>query len=152
MLKPTFAGFLAFVRDDMHVPASAIPDDSPWLPLFYAKALEWACIPCYEPVWQAAPVTRMTLVYNLAASFMVQMAPDRENSTWFADLRKQLGVGRAVAGVVGAASDQGTSGMLQVSDALRSLSLADLMLFQDQWGRTALAILGELSSLWGYTP
>lgn len=152
MLPPSFDGFLDFVRNSMRVPVEAIADDSPQLPLFYQTALEWSCYPGYDLLWVFAPATRVLLVYNLAASFMINMASDADDSTWFSDFRDGLGIGKPVTGFTSSAADQGTSGTQHIISALQNLSMAQLALFQDPWGRQALAIMGEMSPVWGYTP
>ncbi|HGG2573807.1 TPA: hypothetical protein ACJFTY_001023 [Escherichia coli] len=55
-------------------------------------------------------------------------------------------------GLVSAAADQGTSGSITISDALRNLSLLDLQMLQDPYGRQVVAVLMQMGTVWGYTP
>ncbi|MFC7509663.1 hypothetical protein ACFQUX_25815 [Pantoea stewartii] len=41
---------------------------------------------------------------------------------------------------------------MAISDALNNLTLADLMMMQDPYGRQVIAVLMEMGPLWGYTP
>jgi len=147
--RPTLAGFLRFVRVAMGVPESAITDDDPTIECCFDSALE--LMPRHVGL-ERLPIVWMNTVYNLAASLLLNYANDSPPSTYFADLRKKLGIGNYVAGITSSASDQGTSGSLTISNALNNLTLADLMLMQDPYGRAALAVLMELGPLWGYTP
>jgi len=148
-LRPTLAGFLRFVRAGMGVPESAIADDDPALACCFGSALE--LMPQHTGL-ERLPVVWATTVYNLAASLLLNYAGDTPPSTYFADQRKKLGIGNYIAGITTSAADQGTSGSVTVSNALSNLTLADLMLMQDPYGRAALAVLMELGPLWGYTP
>ena len=50
------------------------------------------------------------------------------------------------------AADQGTSGSITISDALSNLSLLDLQMLQDPYGRQVVAVLMQMGTVWGYTP
>lgn len=147
--RPTLAGFLRFVRAAMGVPESAITDDDPTIECCFNSALE--LMPRHVGL-ERLPIVWMNTVYNLAASLLLNYAIDTPPSTYFADLRKKFGIGNYIAGITSSASDQGTSGSVTISNALNNLTLADLMLMQDPYGRAALAVLMELGPLWGYTP
>lgn len=145
---PNFEGFLKFVRGYMGVPTSAIEDDSFFLQCAFEVASEW--VPKGTGL-EMLPATHKTCVYNLAASFLLNFANDIPPGTYFADARSSLGIGKKVIGVMTSAADQGTSGSTVIGDALSNLSLADLMLLQDPYGKVALAILMELGPYWGLT-
>lgn len=147
--RPTPAGFLRFVRARMGVPETAIADDDPTLTCCFCSAME--LIPRHVGL-ERLPVVWANTVYNLAASLLLNYANDTPPSTYFADQRKKFGIGNYIAGITSSASDQGTSGSVTISNALSSLTLADLMMMQDPFGRAALAVLMELGPLWGYTP
>lgn len=146
---PTLAGFIRFVRVAMGVPDSAISDDDPTIECCFNSALE--LMPRNVGL-EHLPIVWMNTVYNLAASLLIHFANDTPPSTYFADLRKKFGIGNYIAGITSSASDQGTSGSVTISNALNNLTLADLMLMQDPFGRAALAVLMELGPVWGYTP
>lgn len=148
-LRPTFEGFLAFVRGVMGVPESAIANDSPTLKCCYSAALEIVNVGmglCQLPTIHTATV------YNAAASILLNYGNDIPPNTYFADMRKVLGLGKLITGLMSSASDQGTSGAIVIGDALSNLTLADLQMMQDPYGRQVVAVLMEMGPLWGYTP
>lgn len=148
-MRPTFDGFIRFVRGVMGVPETAISDDDPSLNCCFCSALE--LIPKNLGL-ECLPIIYTNTVYNAGGSLLLRYAIDTPPSTYFADLRKNLGLNNAVYGLVNSAADQGTSGAMTISDALSNLSLADLMLMQDPYGRAVVAVLMELGPVWGYTP
>lgn len=147
--RPILAGFIRFIRAGMGVPESAIADDDPAIGCCFDSALE--LMPRHIGL-ELLPVVWANTVYNLAASLLLNYANDTPPSTYFADQRKKFGIGNYIAGITSSASDQGTSGSVTISNALNNLTLADLMMMQDPFGRAALAVLMELGPLWGYTP
>jgi hypothetical protein len=88
-------------------------------------------------------------VYNLAADNLVNYAQDQPGRTYFADLRASLKINNFAAGVVQAASDQGTSDSLAVPDALKNLTLANLQSLKTPWGRAYLAMAQTYGTMWG---
>lgn len=142
-----FAEFALWVRNYMKIPTSALPDDSPYLEWAFLSAKEW--IPhCY---FQCMPMLYREAVFNMGGSLIIQYANDIPGNTYFEDLRKKFGVGGMTSGVMSSAADQGTSGSMEISDAMKNLSLADLQAMQDPYGRRAIAILQELGPVWGLT-
>ncbi|QIU88279.1 hypothetical protein [Yokenella regensburgei] len=149
-MRPTLDGFIRFVRGVMGVPETAIADDDPQLQCCYCSALE--LIPVNMGL-QCLPIIYMSTVYNAGGSLLLHYATDKPPSTYFADQRKKLNLNTPVYGLVNSAADQGTSGALSISDALSNLTLTDLMLMQDPYGRAAVAVLMDLGpSVWGLTP
>ncbi|EHA9277955.1 hypothetical protein ABK54_004557 [Salmonella enterica subsp. enterica serovar Shubra] len=144
-LRPSLEGFLRFVRDEMKVPVHAIADDDLVLECCYQAAME--LIP-NDLGLERLPIIYVRTVYNAAASLLLNFAP----GPWFADLRKKLGLGKLVTGLVNSAADQGTSGSITISDALSNLTLLDLQMLQDPYGRQVVAVLMQMGSVWGYTP
>lgn len=147
-LRPTFEGFLGFVRGVMGVPVTAIADDSPTLMCCYQSALE--LVPCGMGL-QFLPIIYTNTVYNAGGSLLLNYANDVPPSTYFADMRKKLGVGKLITGLMSSASDQGTSGSIVIGEALSNLTLGDLMMMQDPYGRQVVAVLMELGQPWGLT-
>lgn len=148
-LRPTFEGFLGFVRGVMGVPVTAIADDSPTLRCCYDAALELVNVGmglC------RLPTIYTNTVYNAGASLVLNYANDTQPSTYFSDARKKLGIGKLISGLMSSASDQGTSGSIVIGEAMSNLTLADLMMMQDPYGRQVIAVLMELGPVWGYTP
>ena len=148
-MRPTFDGFIRFVRGVMGVSETAISVDDPSLKCCFCSALE--LIPKNLGL-ECLPIIYTNTVYNAGGSLLLRYALDTPPSTYFADLRKSLGLNNAVYGLVNSAADQGTSGSMTISDALSNLSLADLMLMQEPYGRAVVAVLMELGPVWGYTP
>ncbi|EGT3137589.1 hypothetical protein JDW24_003623 [Salmonella enterica subsp. enterica serovar Uganda] len=148
-IRPTFEGYLAFVRGVMGVPETAISDDDPTLKCCYCSALE--LIPKNLGL-ECLPIIYTNTVYNAGGSLLLRFAMDTPPSTFFADQRKKLNLNTPMYGLVNSAADQGTSGSMAISDALSNLSLADLMMLQDPYGRAAAAVLMELGTVWGLTP
>lgn len=148
-LRPTFEGFLGFVRGVMGVPVTAIADDSPTLRRCYDAALELVNVGmglC------RLPTIYTNTVYNAGASLLLNYGNDTPPSTYFADARKKLGIGKLITGLMSSASDQGTSGSIVIGEALSNLTLADLTMMQDPYGRQVVAVLMEMGPHWGYTP
>ncbi|EDU6784099.1 hypothetical protein CJG67_003916 [Salmonella enterica subsp. enterica serovar Gaminara] len=143
--RPSLEGFHRFVRDEMGVPVDAITDEDPTLECCFQAAMEF--IPG-DLGLERLPVIYTRTVYNAAASFLLNFAP----GPWFSEWRKKFGLGKLVTGLVNSAADQGTSGSVTLSDALSNLSLLDLQMLQDPYGRQVVAVLMQMGTLWGYTP
>ncbi|EBH0378272.1 hypothetical protein FJ773_19630 [Salmonella enterica] len=140
---PELAGFILFIRNTMGVNADALADDDPAVSLSWSMSLDWvnrqiACI---------SPVLYSQVVYNLAASFLLNFGPE----VAFGPVREKLGINNFTAGVISASSDESTSQTRVVSDALKNLSLADLQQLKDPYGRWYLAIAQQYGDLWGLT-
>lgn len=142
---PTYDGFIRFVRGVMGVPEYAIDDDDPTLECCYQAALE---LIHRHLGLERLPLIYTNTVYNAAASLLLNYA----NGDWFIGLRKKLGLGKLVTGLVSSAADQGTSGSITISDALSDLTLMDLHMLQDPYGRQVVEVLMQMGPLWGYTP
>ncbi|EGM7354738.1 hypothetical protein IRY04_000971 [Salmonella enterica] len=143
-IRPTFDGFIRFVRGVMGVPETAISDDDPTLKCCYCSAFE--LIPKNLGL-ECLPIIYTNTVYNACGSLLLRYG----SGDFFIEQRKKLGLNTPVYGLVNSAADQGTSGSMAISDALSNLTLADLMLMQDPYGRQVIAVLMELGPVWGYT-
>ena len=84
-------------------------------------------------------------VYNLGASFLINYGTEAV----FADIREKLKLNDFTAGVISGASDNATSAQKLVPDFFKDLSLADLQMLKDPWGRRYLMIAQQFGSLWG---
>ncbi|MFV9181301.1 hypothetical protein, partial [Serratia marcescens] len=118
-----------------------VPDDSPSFSLAYGGAVEWvnsdiACV---------MPNLYTVAVYNLGASFLVNYGTEPV----FAEFRKIYGLNDFTAGVITGASDNATSSQRLVPDFFKNLSLADLQMLKDPYGRRYLMIAEQFGSLWG---
>ncbi|MFK3840921.1 MULTISPECIES: hypothetical protein [Serratia] len=140
-MTTSLSGFIEFIRTDMKVTAEQVPDDSPSFSLAYGGAVEWvnsdiACV---------MPNLYTVAVYNLGASFLVNYG----NEPVFAEFRKVYGLNDFTAGVITGASDNATSSQRLVPDFFKNLSLADLQMLKDPYGRRYLMIAEQFGSLWG---
>lgn len=140
-MTPSLSGFIEFVRTSMGITAAQVPDDSPSIALAYGAAIEW--VNC--DIFAVMPNLYSVAVYNLAASFLVNYGTEQV----LVDLRKSLGLNTLKSGVIDSASDNATSASRFVPDFFKSLSLADLQMLADPWGRRYLMIAQQFGSLWG---
>nr|DAG81883.1 MAG TPA: hypothetical protein [Caudoviricetes sp.] len=137
----SLSGFIDFVRTDMGIDATQVPDNSPSISLAYGGAVEWV----NQDIEMVMPQFYAVAVYNLAASFLVNYGTE----SVFADTRDKLKLNDFTAGVITGASDNATSAQRLVPDFFKDLSLADLQMLKDPWGRRYLMIAQQFGSLWG---
>ncbi|MGK0739983.1 hypothetical protein ACSFCX_06565 [Yokenella regensburgei] len=142
-MTTSLSGFIEFVRTVLGVTAEQAPDDSPSFSQSYNAAIEWvnrdiACV---------MPNLYSVAVYNLGASFLINYGTE----SVFADFRKEYGLNHFTAGVISGASDNATSSQRLVPDFFKNLSLADLQMLKDPYGRRYLMIAEQFGSLWGLT-
>ncbi len=140
-MTTSLSGFIEFIRTDMKLTAEQVPDDSPSFSLAYGGAVEWvnsdiACV---------MPNLYTVAVYNLGASFLVNYGTE----SVFPEFRKLYGLNDFTAGVITGASDNATSSQRLVPDFFKNLSLADLQMLKDPYGRRYLMIAEQFGSLWG---
>ncbi|HBU6573989.1 TPA: hypothetical protein MC588_003474 [Citrobacter amalonaticus] len=140
-MTTSLSGFIAFVRSDMGVTAEQVPDDSQSLSLVFGGAVEWV----NRDIEAVVPNLYTVAVYNLAASFLVNYGTE----SVFADFRSKFGLNDFKAGVITGAGDNATSAQRLVPEFFKDLSLADLQMLQDPWGRRYLMIAQQFGSLWG---
>lgn len=137
----SLSGFIDFVRTDMGIDATQVPDNSTSISLAYGGAVEWV----NPDIEMVMPLFYATAVYNLAASFLVNYGTESA----LADAREKLKLNDFSAGVIAGASDNATSAQRLVPDFFKDLSLADLQMLKDPWGRRYLMIAQQFGSLWG---
>ncbi|EKS4582854.1 hypothetical protein ACGGYM_004521 [Salmonella enterica] len=140
-MTTSLSGFIEFVRADVGVTAEQVPDDSSSLSLAYIGAVEWV----NRDIEAVMPNLYTMAVYNLGSSFLVNYG----NESVFAEFRSKLGLNDFKAGVITGAGDNSTSAQRLVPDFFKDLSLADLQMLQDPWGRRYLMIAQQFGSLWG---
>ena len=140
-MTTSLSGFIAFVRSDMGVTAEQVPNDSQSLSLAFGGAVEWV----NRDIEAVVPNLYTVAVYNLAASFLVNYGTE----SVFADFRSKFGLNDFKAGVITGAGDNATSAQRLVPEFFKDLSLADLQMLQDPWGRRYLMIAQQFGSLWG---
>lgn len=142
-MTPKRAGFLNFIRTSVQVPVEALSDDSPSIDTAFGAAMEIvnpdiACV---------MPNLYTQAVYDLATSFLVNYGSEKI----FAETRNNLGLNNLSTGVINSASDNATSASRLVPDFFKNLSMADLQLLRDPWGRKYLMIAQQFGSLWMLT-
>jgi len=147
--QPTRAGFIQYIRDNVGIPAEALPDNSPTITYALCAARDFVD---NGMGLKTKPLIYTRTLYNMATSMLLNYGEDQPGSKFFANMRKTLGLNNLHAGIMTSAADQGTSGSIVVSKAMQNLSLADLQLLQDPYGRQVAAVLMEMGPLWGYTP
>jgi hypothetical protein len=151
---PTFAGFQWFVTNIMAVPSGSMPP-SDWLQVAYDEAVNltyWALDTV--PSQPTTPSIYAFAVYNLGCALLLEFAQDdpaNPTVTFWADLRKSLGVNSMSWGMITSASDQGTAESMYIPDQIKGMTLMDLQLAKSPWGRKYLMIAGQWGSIWGIT-
>lgn len=163
-MDPTEAGFLAFIRNIMAIPAPVLPSDSLYIGWSYNVALSFvnetlrvagAASPTFPSIYALA-------VYNLGGDRLVNYAqdvPDAPNVVgsdpplpFFANMRRVLNINAFVSGVIQSASDESTSESMVVPDFMKGLTFRDLQMTKTPWGREYLGIAQDYGpSVWGIT-
>lgn len=156
MDAPTLAGFIAWAQTAMGITTTMLPASSPFFGYAYNVA-----IALVNQQLAAVPPLYMLAVYNLAGSNLLNWAQDptpitpypNASSTvgFFTYTRQQLGLGNLSLGLLTSSSDEGTSAGYQIPAAMQNLSLADLQLLKDPYGRAYLAMAQKAGTLWGLT-
>lgn len=144
---PTLAGFIAFCRNIVGISEAVMPEDDAGFQLALDYSVLW--IPLNLNVYSPALYTNA--VYNWAASFLIQYQQDQSGQVFFTNARSSFGINNFMAGVINYASNDATNQSMTVGKGLQDMSLTDLQRVKDPYGRAALAILQDLSTLWGLT-
>lgn len=152
----TAAGFLAFIRGVMVIPATLLPDNSPYITMAYDVALELV----NDAIAAASPTIYDLAVYNLAGDNLLNYAQDAEGApvvtgseppvAYFANVRKQFNLTGFVPGVVQSAGDESSNASYVVQEAARNFTLGNLQNLKTPYGRQYLAFAQAYgSSVWG---
>ena len=129
------------------IPTAALPSNAPVIPMALMIALD-----IVNQALTGVPDLYTLAVYNLGADNVVRFAPDQIGQTYFADLRKSLGVNSFQPGVTSSTSDEGTSESLLNQAFMTNLTLMDLQNLKTPWGRQYLAFAQMYGpSVWGLT-
>jgi hypothetical protein len=147
MSAPTLDGYLAFLRGVAGIGADVLPDNSPIISESYQVALENV----YQGIVALGPVSYRNAVYNYATDYLINWAIDTPPSEFFSRLRKNYGLNYFTGGLTTGGSDQGTSGNIQISDALRGLNVGELTQLKTPFGRAYLTIAQPFAHVWGIT-
>lgn len=149
---PTQAGFLNFIRTYMVIGTDVLPDNSDAISTAFQIAIEIANI----TMNLVSPVIYTVMVYNLAGSNLIEFATDvqppvvyKDELPYFEYWRKTFEINSFVGGTIASTSDDGTSESLNVPENLKQLTLADLSLLKNPWGRTYLQYAEKYGSIVG---
>lgn len=149
--SPTYDGFVWFVQNTMNVPPADMPSDAS-LQIAYDQSLNLAYLGLETiPSQITSPSIYAYAVYNLGAAFLLDLAQDNPNSTYWTDLRNKLGINNLLYGFINSAADQGTSEGTYILDQFKGMTLLDLQLMKSPWGRAYLMFSGQWGSIWGLT-
>jgi hypothetical protein len=146
-LTPTQAGFLAFIRNEMGITTTQLPDNSPSITVAYGVALDIVS----DWLVGLGVYPYMLAVYNLAGDRLINYAPDQTGQTFFADARAAYKINSFTAGVIQSAGDQGTSESMLTPEFAKGLTLMDLQNLKTPYGRTYLQFAQSTGTLWGLT-
>jgi len=161
MPGPTLAGFQQWAQQVMGVTSTGssaiLPSADPSWTWAFASAVNLV-----DPTWcQVSPLSYTQMVYNVAANNLLYWArdpasapyyknsPDQGELKFFAYWRDKWNLLGPISGVVSGANDQGSGSTLEVPDALKNLTLEDLLLYKTPYGRAYLAYAQQQGSLWG---
>lgn len=143
--QPNATDFYTFLQSAAGIPSSALPSNSPYLTwaLSYSQELTLGVLNIIGADFYCFAV------YLLGTSFLINWCPDQPGQTYFADLRKLWNLTGFVGGTVQSTADQGTSESLLAPDFLKGLTIGQLQMLKDPYGRQWLAMQSEFGPLWG---
>lgn len=142
---PNVTDFTSFLRGQVGIGAAFLPDGSTAI----SNALTMAQESVNPLVANVSPLTYLMAVYNLAADYVINFAPDQAGQDFFQRKRHEFGVDAFTPGVPSSASDGGTAVGLVVTSAMEGLTLSQLQNLKTPWGRAYLAIAQRFGTLWG---
>lgn len=145
MTRPTQAGYLTFIRDQMGITIAQLPDDSAWVAGTFNVSVAIVSI----DLCAIDPLIYTLSVYNLAGDRLLNYAPDQSGQTFFATARKDYKLNSFVAGVIQSAGDEATNESMLVPDFFKNITLMDLQNLKTPYGRTYLEFAQSLGTLWG---
>jgi hypothetical protein len=146
-IVPTFTGFLNWVYTVMGIDPSVLPSNSQYASLAFSMSMEFV----NQYLDQASPLLYTQAVYNLGGAILCSITQDTPPSTYWTDLRTQLGLNTFTPGLINSAEDERTAAALVVPLSIQNLTLGDLLLLKTPWGRFYLSIAQAVGSMWGFT-
>ena len=153
---PTLHGYIIWIRMVMGVPESVLPDTSFYIPLTFDMAKETV----HHWINIVSPLMYTQAVYNCGGHYLVMTAQDNPYAdppleppldTYWTDLRKSLGTGSFIPGVINETHDESTGVAIVTSDWLSGMTISDLQMMKTPWGRVYLSIAQCIGSMWGLT-
>ncbi len=162
MATPSLAAFSDFAYNQMGVPTSALPTGSVALNYAFSTAMQIVYTPLSQfsgpsvsPPGQVISLYELA-VYNLAGSNLLNFTQDasgapvyKDSLPYFAYYRKKWNLDSPISGMVSSSGDEGTSVGLEVVEQLKHLTLNDLQLTKDPYGRQYLNIMSRTGYLVG---
>lgn len=150
---PTLAGFQTFIVNTMGISNAILDPNDSVICMAFTVALDMVntAIACISPdIYTLA-------VYNLGGSNIINFAQDQvgapdylnTNLPFFAYLRQKYNILGYVSGTIQAASDVSTSETMVVPDYAKDMSLYELQLAKDPFGRRYLSFAQMFGPLWG---
>jgi hypothetical protein len=143
--KPNVTDLTTFLQTIAGIPTSALPANSPYIPWALSYAEEKTLLVLYA----IGQDYYCFAVYLLATSFLINWCPDQVGITYFQDLRKQWDINGFVGGIIQSTADASTSESMLMPKFLEGLTLDQLQLLKDPFGRQWLGMQQSLGAVWG---
>lgn len=143
----TQAGFLAFIRSPVNIPALILPDDDWSIPFSYQFSLETV----RREICHFSPFMYQQAVYNLGTDVLINVAQDQDGRDELKKKRKDFKIDGFVPGVIQNSANAGTSEGMLNPEVFKGMLLSDLKNLRTPWGRQYLEIADNASSLWGFS-
>jgi hypothetical protein len=142
---PNVTDLYTFLTTVAGIPTSALPSNSPYIPwaLSYSEEMTLLVLNAVGQDYYCFAV------YCLATSFLINWCPDQMGGTYFQTLRQKWNLTGFVGGTIQSSADQATSESLLSPEFLSGLTLAQLQMLKDPFGRQFLAMSQELGAIWG---
>jgi hypothetical protein len=132
------AGFVTFIRSNMGLSSTALPDDSTSIDTAYNMAV----LLCdgWNIVTTTAGILDL-LTYQLAGHYLIMYGKE----TCFTGLRKTFGMD--MVGILNSASDTGTAGGFVIPDWVTAGGVVESELAKTPYGRQYLMVAKQLNSV-----
>lgn len=145
-MRVSEAGFICFIRQEMGIAPIQLPDCSRAIVSAYLYAREIVS----RQIELVSPRLYADAVYNLAADYLINWAPDSPASGgFFEKLREKYSITSFTAGVIQATADEGTSESMLIPEGFKNLTIGQLQNLKTPYGRAYLSIAQSIGSLWG---
>lgn len=89
--------------------------------------------------------------YNLAADFLLNLAPDVPDQTYFKDERAKLKLMVPQLGIIQSSSNEGSSASFTALEWASRLTMFDIQRLKTPYGRAYLEMAQQAGTLWGLT-
>lgn len=143
---PNLPDFLVFIANNMQIPVSALPANSPWPGYAFNQAMNTVLT-----VSGVASLDYVLAVYNCGGHILLAITPDQTGQTYFAGQRAAFDMLGVSNGMIAASSDQGTSNTFATPEGFKNLTVRDLDFMRTPWGRWYLGYAQDYGSIVGLT-